>query len=330
MIIAIDESGSFNADSSERHFFVAAHIRQRKTLYKIKKTQFLEWESSLPKVLKNHKGEIKSSSLTDSHLADFARKIVCSHYYIGITPYAICPSQNPESVVDKYREAMVRSIREGAKEAAGLGRKVQTGIYEDFANWVNKLSYTQYLKIYTLGACIGESLVNSVGHAVTGGYDEELVRIKFLLDRDFIKEPRPNTFWHELLRNQLYDHSTRHPLPLLNQWGRKGHPFLEKYAAAGYLNFNKLFWQECSFVVSHEYFEIRIADAIVTILSRHFNKKTCHKAFALIRPCFLARGKVTQIVLEDFDLSKWRYNPEDNPWRKAPEQAFGTWKDDAR
>jgi hypothetical protein len=68
MIIAIDESGSFSIDSRYRSFFIAVHLRQRKTFYKLKCQQFKEWENSLPKVLKNPKGEIKSSSLSDDQL----------------------------------------------------------------------------------------------------------------------------------------------------------------------------------------------------------------------------------------------------------------------
>ena len=64
-IIAIDESGSFGMGSTDRSFFIAVHIRQRKTFYKLKYCQFTEWECSLPKSLKNARGEIKSSSLSD-------------------------------------------------------------------------------------------------------------------------------------------------------------------------------------------------------------------------------------------------------------------------
>lgn len=80
MIIAIDETGSFNPDSKYRNFFVAVHIRQRKTLYKLKQRQFIQWESSLPKSLKNPKGEIKSSLLSDEQLIEFARNIICDHF----------------------------------------------------------------------------------------------------------------------------------------------------------------------------------------------------------------------------------------------------------
>ena len=130
-------------------------------------------------------------------------------------------------------------------------------------------------------------MVNTVGHAIRGRYDEELPRMKFLIDRDFIKEPRPNIFWHELLRNQLYYASKEDPLPVLERWKTRGHPFLDKYTRNGRLNFNELFWKQCTFVPSHDHFEIRIADAVNTIVSRYFTKRQCYDAYALIRRCFL-------------------------------------------
>ncbi len=318
MVIAIDESGTFAASLTDRSFFIAVHIRQRKALYKLKHRQFTEWEGSLPKALKNPKGEIKSSLLSDDQLTEFARSVVCASYSIGITPFTVRPSDNSESVIEKHRQIALTGIREGAKEYASLGKPDLAQLYDEFGHWLKKLSYPQYLKTRILGECIAAAMVNTVGHAVTGRYDAELPRMKFLIDRDFIKEPRPNVFWHELLRNQLYHASKKNPLPVLDKWETKGHPFLEKYTRNGRLNFNDLFWKQCTFVSSHEHFEIRIADAVNTIVSRYFNRRQCRNVYALVRQCFLRDGKITQLVLDDFDIGAWRYDPDDNPWRMLP------------
>ena len=184
-----------------------------------------------------------------------------------------------------------------------MGKPASAQFYDEFGHWLKKLNYSQYLKVYILGECLAAALVNTVGHAVTGGYDEEeLPRIQFLIDQDFIKEQRPNAFWRELLRNHLYHASKENPLPILGRWKTKGHPFLEKYTSHGRLNFNELFWKHCTFVFSHEHFEIRIADAVNTILSRYFNKRQCRNAYALIRQCFLRDRKVNEVILNDFDI----------------------------
>lgn len=315
MIIAIDETGSFNGDSAGRSFFVAAHIRQRKTLYKMKQRQFIKWENSLPKSFKNPKGEIKSSLLSDEQLTDFARNILCGHFFIGITPYCIDPSLNPISVIEKHRSINLIGIREGANELKEENRDYDARIYEEFGNWFSKLSHAQYLKILVLGACITKALANTVWHAITGRFEDELLRIRFLIDKDFIKEPRHHIFWHEVLRNQLYNFSKTSPLPLNKKWKNKGHPFLEKYEKDGRLNFNELFWKQCDFVSSHENFEIRISDAANTIISRYYNKGECQQAYSLVQKSFLRDRNIPNMLLQDINLDDYRYDPADNPWR---------------
>lgn len=178
----------------------------------------------------------------------------------------------------------------------------------------------QYLKIFVLGECIAAALVNTVGHSVTGDYDNELPKMQYMIDSDFIKEPRHNVFWHELLRNQLYYTSKRNPLPILHKWGKKGHPFLEKHTENGQLNFNELFSRRLNFVPSHEHYEIRIADAVNTIVSRYLNKRQCIKAYKMVKQCFCKDKRVCQFVLSDFDLQSYHYDPNENPWRKLSEE----------
>lgn len=317
MVIAIDESGSFAEGSNIRHFFTAVHLRQRRTLYKLKQNQFLDWESSLSRSLKNARGEIKSSVLSDDELMDFAHRVMCADPYVGLTPFSIRPTDNPKDIVDKHRAVQLEGIREGAKEYSVEGKPDMAKRYQEFGNWFEKLSYVQYLKIVVLGECVTAAMVNAIGHSITGHYDEELTRMRFLIDRDFIKEPIHNWFWHEVLRNQLWNSSKSNPVPLLKKWKRKSHPFLEKYTRNGRLDFNELFWEQCEFATSHENFEIRIADAVSTIISRFLNKRRCAQAYRLIRKCFLADGKIRQLILNDFEVNAYRYDPNDNPWRNT-------------
>jgi len=320
MIIAIDDSGAFALDSKNYCFFIAAHIRQRKTLYSIKKRQFETWEQILPKTLKNAKGEIKSSELEDKDLLRFVREVIISSPYVGITPTGIRPIDNPATVVEKHRTVQLYGIEEGISWYSKDGNKPLKNIYTDFKFWLKKLSYNQYLKIFVLGRCIQKALANTVGHAITGKYEDELLRIRFFIDRDFIKSPQPEIFWRELLRNQIFHASKTKPIPLLNKWQKKGHPFLEKYAKDGVLNFNELFRKHCKFVNSHENFEIRIADNISTIFSRYHNKRECVTAYDLIKHCILADGTISKFVLNDFDLSAWHPSKEENPWLKSGEE----------
>lgn len=314
MIISIDESGSFSTGSNLLHFFVAVHLRQDNQLYNDKMNQFIVWEKSLPKSLKNHKGEIKSSYLSDEQLLSFAKEVIRKNHYVGITPCCFRPLDNPAHVIEKYKEVNIRCIREGVKAYHKHNNPKLAASYEEFGNWLNKLSYNQYMKIILLGKCIASSLINSIGHSITGNYDHELVKLKFIIDKDFIKEPRHNAFWREILRNQLYSISLTNPIPLLKDWKSTGHTFLNKYRKNGRMDFNKLFWEHCDFLLSHENFEIRIVDSVNSILNKYFNKKQCVEAYKVIKPCFLKDGKISQIELPDFDISKWKYDQSKNPW----------------
>jgi hypothetical protein len=319
MILAVDESGSFAQDSGRLSFFVMVHLRQRKTLYKSKRAAFERWQRTLPASLKNAKGEIKGSALSEEHLEGFARQVMRAHPQVGITALAIRPSENPPAVVEKHRTVQLTGIRDGSRLYAEQGKKDLALTYENFGHWFAKLSYPQYLKLNLLGLCMASGLVNTVGHAVTGGYDEELVRTMFLLDRDFVKAPEQHIFWREVLRSQLFAFTKNDPLPLLDKWKKKGHPFLMKYAPEGRLNFAELFQEWCSFVDSRDYLEIRIADIAATIISRCLNDGTCRGAYDLIERSIMRNGRVHHFTFVDFDLSTYRHDRSRNPWLKHSE-----------
>jgi hypothetical protein len=113
VIIGVDECGSFAPESTERSFFVAVHLRQRKALFDLKRRQHEVWERTLPRSAKNAKGEIKGSGLSDDDLLRFTRKVVLSHPVIGITPYAVRGVDNPPEIVEKHRAVAEISTRAG-------------------------------------------------------------------------------------------------------------------------------------------------------------------------------------------------------------------------
>ena len=313
MIIAIDETGSFDESSNGLNLFIAVQLRQRKHLYRQKERQFMAWESSIDSSLKNPKGEIKTSRLSDDQLLDFARRVMISTPWVGITPIAVCPAQNPATVMEKYRQVMLRGIHEGEKWYREHGRPGPAQTYLEFGNWLKKLNYQQFMKVIVLSICIVDSFTNAVGHSISGRYDDELTRLRFKIDRDFIRGLPVERFWRELLRNGLYNRTLERPLPIPNTWKKRGHPFLKMYEKDdGTYDFNQLFTKHCSFGLSHEHFEIRISDGVNTIFSRYLNGGSCAPAYTLIRHSILRDGKIIQIVLGDSDLSEWRYDATNN------------------
>jgi hypothetical protein len=229
---------------------------------------------------------------------------------------------NPPQIVEKHPAVVEISTRTGVELYNGQGKVALGRTVNDFGNWYRNLGHVQYMKTRMLGWCIHTALVNAVGHAISGGYDrDELPRIRYKIDRDFIKEPRHQVFWRILSRNQTWDGSKYDPLPFLDSW-KEDHPFLETIDGEKHTCITEIFQERTEFVASHQHFEIRIADAVATILSRFFNQGQCTDAYRLITGAFLRDGKVHQAILNDFDLSGYRYNPADNSW--ADRRAAGT------
>ena len=314
MIIAIDETGSFRPKSRKFSFFIAIHLRESGSLLKDKENQYHDWESSLPKSLKNHRGEIKGNALSEEQLLSFVRDVILKSHYVGITPIRFRPIENTENVISDHKTIQLAGINDVILQAQKANNSHIAKTYRDFANWFRNLNYQQYMKIFLLGMCIVDGLRNTIGHAISGGYDNELVDIKYLIDKDFLKGKEQDIFWHELLRNQLYSFSQQDPINLLNTWKETGHPFVDKYASSGYFDLNKIFWDNSSFVESHDNFQIRIADIVCSILSRRYNSESCKIPYNYLKKCFLKDGKIHHVILNRVDIDTQFRKKTQNPW----------------
>jgi hypothetical protein len=314
MLLAIDESGSFGATAKGTHFFVALHMRQRDHLLQQKRAQFLAWERTLPRSLKNAKGEFKGAALSDAQLHEFAMCVFGTPPAVGITPVAIESSGQTAEIIRKHRHVALVGIREGVKGFRALGRPAVAQTYEEMGNWFQKLDNGLYLKVVLLGECIVNALINAIGHAVSGDYDDELINLRYLIDRDFVRNPRHLVFWREILRNQLWHITSKKPVPLVTEWRTDGHPFLAKFTRNGKLDLNELFVNHCDFASSHDHPELRMADMTAAIVSRYLNRRECKAGFGIVRRFFLSHGKIEKLELRDFDLEAWRYDAAKNPY----------------
>ena len=317
MIIAIDECGDFEIGSTNLHFFVAVHIRQVRRNIRSNRRQFLRWERSIPDSVKNDKGEIKGSVLTDKRLEHFLNEVLCADPYIGVTPIGFVPQNNQECVIQKHKGYLLESIEKSVPQLQQLGNTRGAEFSRQLGNWVRNLNYQKFVKINLLGKCIATALRCCVGHSITGNFDGELVHIRYKIDRDFIKDPSPTAFWKELLRCQIYHHSLKEPLPLLDTWQRDGHPFLAKFSRNGQLDLNQIFWKNCEFVHSHEHWEVRIADIVGTILNRVYNQNRCRNIFPLLDACCWGNRTAEIYVFRDFSPDDAEQFKVPNPWMDA-------------
>ncbi|GAB6283733.1 MAG: hypothetical protein STSR0008_25360 [Ignavibacterium sp.] len=315
MIVAIDETGDFSPKSNFYHFMSAVHLQNTNGKYDLVYERFNEWENSLPKSLKNHKGEIKSSILNEEQLNSFIDKVLFREPIIIISTIRFNPTENPYQIVNKHKFMLQVGINEGITLFTKLKRPHIVKIVRDFSFWFRKLSYTQFIKIELLGNIIYKSFRNTIGSSIAWNLDKELLDLKFIIDEMFLKGKQQNAFWHELLRNQFYAESVKDPLPFLDKWEETGHPFVNKYLnKEGVLDFNDLFWNNCEFKKSHNTFEIRIADTVNTILSNYYNFNTCNVHFEKLNKVIMPKGRIYHIILNDFDVEKAIGKNPFNPW----------------
>jgi len=315
MIIAIDETGDFSPKSKLYHFFSAAHIRTTKDKNDLAFNRFNKWEISLPPSLKNHKGEIKSSRLNEDQLYSFIEEVLVPDPPIAISTISFRPSENPYQIVNKHKRMQQIGINEGVLLYTKLNHPSKVKIIRDFSFWFRKLSYTQFIKIELLGIIIYKSLKNTMGTSIAWNIEDELLNVNFIIDEIFLRGRQQNTFWHEILRNQIYAASVKEPLPFLVDWEEFGHPFITKYMNnEGILDFNDLFWNNCKFDKSHNYYEIRIADTVNTILSNFYNNNNCHKHYRKLSKLIVPKSRIEHFKLKNFDVDKAIGKNPFNPW----------------
>lgn len=316
MKIAIDETGDFFPKSKYYHFLSAVHLQSRDNNSEIIYERFNRWETSLPSSLKNHKGEIKGTSQNEEQLEDFIEKVLLPPPRIAITTIRFNPSENPHKIINKHKQMQQYGINDGVILFNKLNRPRVAKTIKDFSFWFRKLSYTQFMKLELLGIIIYKSLKNTMGISLAWNMDNEILDIQFIIDEIFLKGGQQISFWHEILRNQIYSESVKDPLPFLIDWDKTGHPFIDKYTNKdGILDFNDLFWNNCKFEKSHISYEIRIADTVNVILSNSYNHNQRLKNSKSFFQSIIPKKEISHIILNDFDLEKELGKEPFNPWQ---------------
>lgn len=319
MRIAIDETGDFSPKSNKYHFFSAVHLLSTGNNLDLIKNKLFEWEKLLPRSLKNHKGEIKGSSLSNDQLDKFIDLVLLSKPKIPISVVTIIPKLNHYAIINKHKQIQLKGILEGIELFKKLGRPEIAKTVNDFFYWFRKLSYSNFIKIELLGLIIYKSLRVSIGTLISSKKEDELLNLSFIIDEIFLKGFQQNTFWHELLRNQIYSESMKEPLPFLIDWG-PDHPFISKYRNKdGIMDFNDLFWNNCSFEKSHLNYEIRIADYVNSILSKVFNENIRFERNQEFFNCIIPKKEIRSYIFKNFDLEEELKRNVYNPWENIEE-----------
>ncbi len=306
MIIAIDETGDFSPASEKLSFFIAALLDQQKGGIDIKHKQFSEWLKTIPKDKFNENGEIKGSDLNDEELLSFVQQVYNSKPIVRCSIVCLRPNENPEALLQRFKEIEVAQIIRLAELARANGKEAMAKQYDRMAIWhknAKKMHYPHFFKLILLRSLIVKAFTSAIGVSilleVLGDKDSEnLLNIQIKIDQDFVRGADPIIYWKELLRTHFIDATKENPIPSLDAWKENGHPFLEKYKGAedGTLNFKDIFKNHCDFVDSHKHFEVQIADIIGIIINRFYNRQKAIEAYRELK-AIVKIASFTKIVL---------------------------------
>ena len=284
MVIGIDEVGNFASDSDKFHFFIAIKIDQNDNGYERKKQQFQKWFDTIPADKKNKNGEVKGTDLTEDELFRFADTVIAADPIVRAVQVRIVPKETPTDLVTTFKEIEIKRLENLIALYKEKNKPILAEEYQKLVYWYKNRNYEQFLKILILNNAICHSLEQTIGASILLELlckdEKNLLNIKLKIDRDFINAQEPKTFWGDFLRNTFKRFTDKYPIPVLDEWEKNGHPFLEKYGTTdGKLDFKEILRDNTQFLHSHEHFEIQMADITGTIYHRYQNKNTCKPAY---------------------------------------------------
>lgn len=282
MIIGIDETGDFSANSDKISFFIAVLLTQNNNGIQIKRNQFNEWLETISKDKKSESGEVKGSDLNDSELLDFVKNVYNEEPIVRVEVVSLFPSENPESIVQKFKEIEVNALLNDAKKFRENGDEKKAKSIEKMSIWLKnrkKMNYNHFMKMTLLKSIINNSFITSIGISILTEltkedlYSENLLNLEFKIDSDFIKGDEANKNWKKILERSFIAFNKKNPIPTLTKWKNESHAFLEKYKTENeeLLNFSDIFKNLCNFNHSHNSFEIQMADIVGIIINRNQN-----------------------------------------------------------
>ncbi len=301
MIIAIDESGSFELNSNKWNLFVAAHIQSQNGNLKIKKRQFENWENRIPVNMRDKKGEVKGQLLSNVQLMNFLKNIVCQKPEIRFTYTSIIPQNNNVEIINKHKRFEILQLQLSLENFKRVNsRKANINFLDQLIKWLNKRNEIEYIKLLCLKNCLYNSFYNSFIYGIATNLTNELLDIEFKIDRDFISNE--DIYWKMYSLRSIQELTKVRPLPMLKEWS-VNHPIRKKYTIHKKgLDLNIPFKDNLRFLNSKEDFEIRIVDIAAIMFNRHWNGTGVKEHFERLRLKSAAKNEHHHLRLNDFNF----------------------------
>lgn len=313
MRIFIDESGSFGWNPDCISLFCGVTIADRELPECVKR--FLDWKRRIGRSMA---AEVKGGQLSAQEQASFVQSVVLETQDFWITLVGTNTQTYRRDLVESFRKQLVEVLQAGMSLAAREGNSFLSREYAELSGWMRNRSPQNIVWIETLAPTIYAGLQYSIARFLEVEYDPEFEDMGILIDRSFIKEKRHIDFWHEFLRNRLYNISTRRPLITPRQWNERGHPFSRKYSKGdGLLVTTDLFRNRMRFENSKMSAGLQFADICANIAFRFHSHSPKYRPYRLMRNRIVAARGQRPLHLIGFS--------EDSLWKDAPENHVKAW-----
>ena len=317
MIISIDETGTFDISSNKLSLFVGIHLLEKKDATLL--TEKLNNWKNKNRSIKNYKGEIKGSGISEELANEFVDEVLKDQRSLFITIVGTIPSSHSKKDIQFHRDHHLKTLRKGIEKCEEIGNHRLARQYNELANWYKGLNYQLLLKTWILGQMIGFSYRQHIIQTILNETDRTLGTIEILIDRDFVKEPQHIIYWKDLLRSWFYSYTYRKPIPILENWD-DDHPFYmaknnPKKENGSYVDKDNIFKDHCNFVESHLCEQVQVADILATIISEHLENGTYNDSYFKIKKYFIpVKGnpiRLLKMASEDEAVPDMTPNPWD-------------------
>jgi hypothetical protein len=284
--IFIDDSGGFEWTTPGVSLFCAVTVSDR-TIDGIT-SNFIAWKERQSR--RTAEGEVKGKDLLQSEQASFANAVILTGNGLGLTLAGTKTSLFKKEIAEEVIRNTADTVRAAAKWGEENEKPVWANFYKRMARWFGERSPENLMWLYSLGDAIHLSIQHSIilfGDEVN---DCEFEDIEICIDKSFIGRPTHVEFWHEWLRNFLYNKSKKEPTMVIKEWSSRDHPYHRKYkSSGGVCDRSDLFRNHVKFVDSKDVLGVQIADICANICYRYYSGKPKYRPYRLLRSRIMGR-----------------------------------------
>jgi hypothetical protein len=306
MIIGIDETGNFDPNSKDKQFFTAVSIDQNNGKAHLKRTQFLEWESTIPESNRDSKnGEVKGRNLTARHVEEFFFDVLIKPPRAFFTIIEFDPAQNSVELIDKHKGWNLLQMTDAMNQNQKANRPKTAKGYQQMISWYSKSNYQRVTKLENLQNLYCYAIHQAFHYGqilcTLDNYADSNFDFRIIIDKDFIRSKILRDFWDVYMYKFWQTFCQTNKLKVFDD-DPNLHKALGKHFEfdGSNLIMQDTFYSNTTFAESHDHYEIRMADILGNILHRYHNKGQAQKIWDMILKILLLERHVPLYTKANF------------------------------